>query len=188
MEEYPTGDPTGATVGTSTYDHYARGQGAELPASYVSNSERSATDKHPVSHGSSKKRSGAPTPSQRYAVREHIKELQSAAERLERGAKAEDAIEKSLAGADLLASLQDLWNLRHVREYEWRSLVNFLQGTLLRQDFEQFTPTQCQAINEIVSHILSCGVSKDDVVSARLALRRAGLDPWRVLSPGEAHG
>jgi hypothetical protein len=98
-------------------------------------------------------------------------------------AKSGEMMEVASAGMALMDCLQELWKLRSVREDEWGALLNFLQTSLAKEDYEKFTFDQCQAVHTVVTNYLAGPLTGDDDVSkARLVLQVAGFDPWKAIS------
>ncbi len=121
--------------------------------------------------------------SQRYAVRHLTKEAQKESSRMLEAAQGQDAMETASAGMALSDALGSLWQRRSVRDDEWASLLSFLQAAIAKEEFEQFTVEQCQAVaNVIDSFLAGPAVRDEDVTRAREILQKSGLDPWKGIS------
>jgi hypothetical protein len=85
--------------------------------------------------------------------------------------------------------LDDMGELREVREFDWRGILNFLQGILKKSDPESFSINQWEGIETIVTDYLGLAtVDKDDVESCLNILCSKGLDPWRPMSESRKEG
>ncbi len=105
-----------------------------------------------------------------------------AKEMIEHASSAE-LIDLANAGFSLLDSLDELWKYRGARETDWGGSVNLLRAALTKVTFERLTVEQCERIVQFIDQCLASGNvdSSDQQLGIRL-LRRANLDPWRVLS------
>jgi len=120
---------------------------------------------------------------QRYAVRQFVKEAQKEASRMVEAARSQDAIETASAGMALNDALDSLWQRRSVRGDEWASLLSFLQTALAKEEFERFSLEQSQAVANIIDSFLAGPAVRDaDVTRAREILQKTGLDPWKAIS------
>jgi hypothetical protein len=91
----------------------------------------------------------------------------------------DDPLEVARAGMALVDDLRKLWKARALREDEWATVVNFLQGVLSQKDLERLSPAQCAGIRTIVDAYLAGGAVRDsDVQIIVRMLRRVGLDPY----------
>src|SRR5206468_6403607 len=122
-------------------------------------------------------------PSQRYAVNRLLAKAKQAATAMHEAALRAEPVQVAVSGCALFDQLRALWRLRHVREAAWKSLLNFLESAISKEEFERFTPDQCTAVIKVVDLLAGGAVDGEEVKRARLILRRAGLDPWKGLSP-----
>ena len=125
-------------------------------------------------------------PSRRDAIRRALASAKNEGERMEAFALNEEFVDLSLSGFQLLEKLQELWTLRFERDSDFGDLLNMLQGALLQEEFERFSPEQCTAIRTIlVDHLGSGPVDSDDIERSIRLLREAGFDPWKGISGSE---
>jgi len=102
---------------------------------------------------------------------------------MEKTATSRDLIELANTGFMLRDSLNQLWQLRHLREDDWGDLLNLLQTALASEEFERFSPNQCKAIYSVVNEHLRNGITDiDDLDAVIVKLRQAGLDPFKSIS------
>ena len=122
-------------------------------------------------------------PEERDALRRYWTEAKGKAETMEEAKQSQDVVMLASATFDLDALLDEMWLLRHVREDDWRGVLNFLQGVFKKVEVNTLTLDQCTAIKNVISGFLGpATVDKDDVRDARKTLRRGGFDPWRPIS------
>lgn len=120
---------------------------------------------------------------QRDAVRRGLTNAKDVAESMAVYAEAGELMDLGVAGSRLMEFLDDLWNVRDVREDDWGDLLNILQGALSNEEFEKFTSDQCDAILIIIAdHLASGVVGMDDIEDSLRLLRKSGLDPWKGIS------
>ena len=100
-------------------------------------------------------------------------------------AVADDPMEKSLNGEELLECLANLWKHRIARGPLWQRGLNFLQSALADMDFEILSVGQCESIVRCVEIIQSSMLDKDDVQQIKRELRQCKLDPWKAISAGD---
>ena len=128
----------------------------------------------------------ARTAADRYAVRKYVDDARQESLRMELAARQGDVMALACAGIALMGCLQELWAMRNVREEEWRSVANFLQAALTKEEFERFSVEQCKIVHTIIVNYLGGGLLGDqDVLKARMMLRKAGLDPWKAMSASQ---
>ncbi|HXJ62004.1 MAG TPA: hypothetical protein VNU68_35650 [Verrucomicrobiae bacterium] len=98
-------------------------------------------------------------------------------------AREAELIDLANAGFALIDSLDELWKHRAAREIDWGGAVNLLRAALTKIAFERLTVEQCDRILQFIQQCLASGNvdSSDQQLGLRL-LRRANLDPWRVIS------
>jgi hypothetical protein len=122
-------------------------------------------------------------PARRDAIRRGLAMAERLAREMESSARVSDLMELSNAGFALVATLDELWDLRDEREDDWGDLLNLLQGALAKEEFEKFSIRQCAAIRMIIADHLDAGcVDMDDIERSLRLLREAGLDPWKGIS------
>jgi len=122
----------------------------------------------------------------RYAIRKYVDDARQESLRMELAARQGDVMALACAGIALMGCLQELWAMRNVREEEWRSVVNFLQAALTKEEFERLSTEQCKTVHAIIVNYLGGGLLRDeDVLKARMMLRKAGLDPWKAMSASQ---
>jgi len=128
----------------------------------------------------------APTPAQRYELAACMAQTKRDARRMAESAGQDDPLEVARAGMALVDDLRTLWKARALREDEWPTVVNFLQGVLSQKDLERLTKTQCAGIRTIVHAYLAGGAVRDsDVQLVVRMLRRVGLDPYAPIRRAE---
>ncbi len=94
-----------------------------------------------------------------------------------------DPVDKGRSGYAAYQALVMLWDCRHKREEAWVDTLNSLMSAVQSEDYEAYTVTQADAVNFIVACVLSgSNVSEEDSAGSRVRLRRAGLDPWKLMS------
>jgi hypothetical protein len=122
-------------------------------------------------------------PENRDAIRRCWEKAKEKTNLMVEASNAGDPIELASAAFGLDHLLGELWGMRRAREPDWAGAINFLQGVLKKADLETMTPSQCQAIQTIVTdHVGPATVDRDDIETCIRILRGAGLDPWRPIS------
>ena len=124
----------------------------------------------------------APIQSRRDVLRRRLKHAARSADRMVSSQNNGDLMDLSLAGFELVATLKDLWDLREDRESEWREIVNLIQGTLTKREFELFTEKQVKAVQECVQVLSLPHVDVTNLEEVVIAFQRAGLDPFGPIS------
>lgn len=125
----------------------------------------------------------APRPAKRDALRRRMKHAERVASRLVEFQRANDLMALSNAGFELERTLDDLWALRSECDEDWADLLNVLQGSLKKLEFEKMSQEQCAAVQAIVSGPLGDrSVDDTGLEDAVLLLRKVGLDPWKAIS------
>ncbi|HYT88275.1 MAG TPA: hypothetical protein VEL76_06115 [Gemmataceae bacterium] len=125
-------------------------------------------------------------PEDRDAIRRCWLEAKKQAAQMEEAAKTGEAASVAASAFDLAATLDVMWGLRAAHDEDWRGILNFLQGVLKDESFEDFTVDQCAAVKQVIEDYLGPHtIEKDDVRQARRILRRGGFDPWRPISTPE---
>jgi hypothetical protein len=116
------------------------------------------------------------------ALRTHVARAARLANEMLLSSQASEPIDLANAGHALISALDELWTSNE-READWRDLVNLLRTSLTKIEFEQLNPNQCSLICRFISECLDSGhVDEEDHKLGLRLLRKAGLDPWRVLS------
>jgi len=94
-----------------------------------------------------------------------------------------DLIELSNAGFDLLRCLNELWKLRDQREDDWGDLINLVQGTLEKLEFELLSPPQCKALKTVIDeYVTSDVVTLGDLEFCVESLTANQFNPFRPIS------
>jgi hypothetical protein len=128
-------------------------------------------------------------PETRAALRSHWRTAQASAEAMLAAAQKQDGEALLIAADNLELVLGKLWELRDVRDINWRSILNHAQG-MLRQLFaakvvEQLTPEQCRCVIEIMArHLGPATKSVEDLNEVLRLIEDAGADPFGAISGG----
>jgi hypothetical protein len=97
-----------------------------------------------------------------------------------------DYMERGTAGNELFEYLEELWQLRSLREREWQTLLALIQSSLHKVAFEEYTSLQCKCVQSLVTEYLTDSeLTKERVAVAMRMMREARLDVWRGLSGSE---
>jgi hypothetical protein len=98
-------------------------------------------------------------------------------------ANAQELIDLANSGFALLDALDELWHHRASKEPDWGDLVNLLRTAMTKIEFEKLSTEQCKLIARFVDECLCSGTvdTSEHQLGLRL-LRKANLDPWRVLA------
>ena len=94
-----------------------------------------------------------------------------------------ELIDLANRGFALLDALDELWMWRSTREPDWGDLVNLLRTALTKIEFERLSAEQCATVVRFLDECLCSGRAdaSEHQLGLRL-LRKAKLDPWRVLA------
>jgi hypothetical protein len=125
------------------------------------------------------------TPAQRYALNTHLGEALEHARNMEAAAVDADVLTLASEGVLLTTKLSLIWRLRHLREDDWRSIINFVQGVIAKVEFEHFNQKQCATLVRILERHIHPDANDEDVRSTVMLLERAGFNAWRGISDRE---
>src|SRR5262249_30989470 len=123
----------------------------------------------------------------RRALRTRWKEAQMAAESMVQAAADSDAMQLTIKADELDAVLARLWEMREVRDINWQTILNHVQGMLklafAEKRVERLTAEQCDKIRTIVErHLGTSTKSIDDLKDAVGLIEEAGFDPYGAIS------
>jgi hypothetical protein len=121
-------------------------------------------------------------PAQRYALSKYLADAIVNARAMEEAACDGNLLDLATSGVSLVQNLDNLWRLRHLRDDDWISIVNFLQGMVTRVELESLAHEQCTALRLVIESHLTPNVDASDVQAAIALLSKAGFNPWRAIS------
>jgi hypothetical protein len=123
------------------------------------------------------------TPMNHGAFRRAARGARQAAAGMLAACSTRDLISLSNHGFCLNDRLAQLWELRAEREGDWCDLINLVQGSLARIEFERLNGHQCKVVKTIVDdYIASSWVESENVRFCLDLLTKSGFDPFGPIS------
>lgn len=133
------------------------------------------------------KHKSQPSANFRRLFRVHWNEAQKAAEAMLQASVAADLMGVGLAADRLDQSLAELWKVREMRDLDWQTILNHMQG-LMRTFFQEkraetLTVGQCKQIVDLVKDYLGPATKTiDDLNEVVRMIEDAGFDPYAAIS------
>jgi hypothetical protein len=139
------------------------------------------------SQGRQDRRSTLPAPKVRLALRVNWKAAREAADAMVQAGASKDMAGLAIAADDLDQALAKLWELRSVRDLDWQTILNHVQGMMrqffARKQVEELTQEQCRRILTIVEDYLGPATkSVADLNEVLRLIEDAGFDPYGAIS------
>lgn len=111
-----------------------------------------------------------------------IEEIKNAITAIERAKESVEPMERAVEASYLEDCLKRLWELRGIRENEFKDLTNLLYLNLKDLTFERITNDQLDAYSQVLGTILRRTVRVDDFHRALDILEAAGITPESLLA------
>lgn len=124
----------------------------------------------------------APPTSRTDYTRRRLKHAVRCADRMVVAHQENELMDLSLAGFDLLETFSDLWAIRADREPDWREILNIIDCTLRKREFEDLTEMQVNTVRSCVGTLCLPTVDQTDLEEVVISLQRAGLSPFGAIS------
>lgn len=122
--------------------------------------------------------------SELYSLQATLAEVKEVCARLYDAACEDDPYALGLYGRQYREQLDVLWRYRALREETWAEIINVLQTVTSGLVFEHVEVAQVEALVAGTRNGLLLGVVGEEQVEELFSLlMKAGLDPWKAISP-----
>lgn len=167
---------------TTVITKYARDQGAKS-SSYALYHDKTGTTTEPI-YQEKKIDLSRKKHSEQIAISEEVNRLlRKSSDIVASLVSEDDPIVQSNVAFTFMHYLQDLWEIRHLREPNWGDLLNILQGVLVKVELESLSVSQKTGIEKIVKEYLcTAEVTDSDMEQALEVLYKASFNPLRGIS------